>query len=403
MKIGIYVVGGTLREEYRNRNKCLNRRGNAGLNVVIDILSRAGYNVEYCGKLNVNQYDVILINITADRDWWPYIRERGQWAKGNYKVVAGGPGVLNVRPLLPYVDYFVLGRAEGVIDKLIAGLEECGEYEGPSIINSMTFSSANRYVINQVDQLYPHPITLSDGKQWHEATVGCNHRCLFCGYTWQRKHIGNGVYKINSNPSREFLERAILDWDQDHSLDISKLRITAIDGISARLRAMNDKNITREILREFLRAWMENAKPQQLKIYNIVGLPTETEDDYQEFKEDIQLVDSPNPMLKQWSIVLHNTPFRAMPATPFACQPMSYRNYRGHTKDLLGKGTPEKWLIYKGNQLWVVESSSVESLPTHTLSALIHRGTEDDAEIIMKIARSTKFWKADGGKKRATL
>lgn len=401
MKIGIYIVNKVAKANYKK--ECFDTRKNAGILIVSDIIRRMGYEVDYCSSANVHTFDIVLVAITSDCDWWPFIAERAVWRKGNYKVIAGGAGVLNIRPLLPFVDYFVLGRAEGVIDKLIAGLANHGEYEGPSVVNSKTFSTDQRYIINQVSEPYPYMINLSDGTAYQEDMIGCNHRCLFCGYTWQRHHSG-GVFNVKGIWKKQGNERAILDWADGASSELSKLRITAIDGMSERLRFMVDKKITRKTLKAFLAAWIDASKPQQLKIYNILGYPTETQDDYYEFLEDMREVDSrfSSKQDKQWSICLHNTPFRAMPASPLACQPMSYENYRGLIGNTLGKGLKGN-LFYQGNGLWAVESMGTDSLSTHALSAIIHRGTEDDSDTVRKIACSKAFWRANGATRQATL
>lgn len=69
--------------------------------------------------------------------------------------------------------------------------------------------------------------------------------------------------------------------------------------------------------------------------------------------EDIRIVD--NGLSKtenQTSILLHSTPFRAMPATPLACKPMSYLNYRGMIAKKLGKGRYKGNIFYQGNSIW---------------------------------------------------
>lgn len=134
-----------------------------------------------------------------------------------------------------------------------------------------------------------------------------------------------------------------------------------------------------------------------------MGYPTETDEDWFEFLDTLREADERAPQRdKQWSIVLHSTPFRPMPATPMACEPMSYRNYRGELGRVLGAGLKGN-LIYQGRSLWSVESMGTESLPTVILSAICHRGTEADTESVIRIARSRKFWSAPMAVKIATL
>lgn len=198
-------------------------------------------------------------------------------------------------------------------------------------------------------------------------------------------------------------ERAMLDIASGIELDFTKLRTTAIDGLSQRLRFMVNKKITREMLVDFIIKLHTSGKPHQVKIYNIIGYPTETLDDWFEFKEDIIKADEQlSKTSKQTSLLLHSTPFRAMPATPMACKPMSYKNYRGEIARVLGAGYKGN-IFYQGNAVWAVESMGTESLPTVIQSAIVWRGTEKDTENIIKIARSKKFNGASSKVKQATL
>lgn len=401
MKICVYVLSQNAKENYANEN--YNVRQNAGTSVVVDILRRAGYEVGYAGSASVHNYDVVLVSITSDCDWWPFIAERVKWQKGNYKVIAGGAGLLNVRPFLPFVDYFVLGRAEGVIDGLIESIDNGASFDHPSVISSDQFSPEKHYTINQAVESYPHQITLENGKQYTEGMIGCNHRCLFCGYTWQRKSMGQEFKYGDMWAKNEDVEIAILNYAKGQRVNLNKLRTTAIDGLSYRLRCMVNKLITREVLREFIRDLATCEKPHQVKIYNIIGYPTETEDDWWEFVEDIKIVDSELTKTdKQTSLLLHSTPFRPMPATPAACWPMSYRNYRGEIARVLGRGYKGN-IFYQGNALWAVESMATESLPTVIQSAIVWRGTEKDTENIARLACSQKFSGASTLVKQATL
>jgi len=402
MKICAYVQNKYTKQTYKNES--FNTRIFAGLSVVIDILQRAGFEVEYAGSATVHRYDVVLVSITSDCDWWDFIAERSKWKKGKYKVCVGGQGVLNVRPFLQWVDYFMLGRAEGVVDELMKNLEKYGEYESPYVVSSKTFSVDKLYYLKQVDEIYPYDITLENGSVYHEDVIGCNHRCLFCGYTWHRKQAKQEAFNYsglwNGGADRE---RAMIDMHNGIEVDLVKLRTTAIDGLSERLRCMMNKRITREMLREFLNRLAKCEKPHQVKFYNIIGYPTETVKDWEEFLEDIAIVDAGfNHQDKQTSILLHSTPFRSMPATPLACKPMSYKNYRGQIAKTLGpklKGN----IFYQGNAMWAVESMATESLATVAQSAIVWRGTELDGDNFLRIAQSKRFSTAASAVKQATL
>jgi hypothetical protein len=126
-------------------------------------------------------------------------------------------------------------------------------------------------------------------------------------------------------------------------------------------------------------------------------------DDWQEFLKVLKSVDELHDKAqKQWSIVLHNTPFRATPCTPVATWPMEYTNFRGLIGRKLGKGL-KNGLIYQGNRFWAVESMGTESLASVIMSAIVIRGTESDTGNIIKVAQSKKFSTLDTATKVKTL
>lgn len=405
LRIGAYVLMKNAKQTYSV--ECFDVRLNAGLAVCQDILARAGFtSFGFASAATVTAYDVIMFSVTSDCDWWSFIAERSTWPRGSYKVVVGGQGVLNVRPFLGVADYLMLGRAEGEMEKLFAALAVGDEYESAAVVCARTFSMDKHYSIAQVDDRYPHAITLPNGETYREDVIGCNHKCLFCGYTWHRKHAGSDAFSYEGlwggGVDRE---RAIIDMHNGVPVDFNKLRTTAIDGLSERIRVAVNKRITRDMLRAFLDRLFRCEHPHQVKIYNIVGYPTETEADWREFLDDVRLADEafPGRREKQTCLLLHSTPFRAMPATPLACAPMSLRNYRGEIARVLGGGRYKGNIFYQGRAAWCVESMGTESLSTVALSAIVWRGTEADADNIVKLSRARKFWSAPGPVRVATL
>ena len=177
-----------------------------------------------------------------------------------------------------------------------------------------------------------------------------------------------------------------------------------MDGFSERLRVGVNKKITRIIMQRFLEAMLRyEGAPHQIKLYNICGYPTETVEDWREFGEALREADGAVPArTRPWSIVLHSTPFRPMPATPMACAPASRRSYRGEIGRTLGAGLRGN-LIYQGRSLWAVESMGTDSLATVMLSMIAHRGGEGDSEAIARLCGTPKFWTASAAQREATL
>ena len=406
MKICAYVQESYAKSTYKN--ECMDTRQFVGLRVVVDCLKRAGYQVDYAGIATVHKYDIVLVSLTADCDWWSYIAERLKWKNGNYKVLIGGAGVLHIAPFLTWFYAVMFGRGENLIVPLVDSIKSGNRYEHSSICYSDTFSYDKIYQIAQVQQPYCYQIKLNEKRNFAEGAIGCNHKCLFCGYTWHRKFISPYThYRMEDSLFGGIAdkERAMLDLDKDQdSIDWARLRTTAIDGFSERLRIGVGKPITRKLVRNFIQTMLRYpGKPHQLKFYNICGYPTETEEDWFEFLEDLHLSDESVPQReKQWSIVLHSTPFRPMPATPMACAPMSKRNYRGIIGQTLGAELRGN-LIYQGRSLWAVESMGTDSLSTVMLSAIAHRGAIEDCENIAKLCSAKKLWSASAAVKEATL
>jgi len=406
MKICAYVQEKYAKTAYKN--ECLDSRQFVGLRVIIDAIERAGYNVEWAGKATVHKYDVVLVSLTSDCDWWTFIAERVRWQKGNYTVIIGGAGLLHITPFLPFGDYFVWGRGENIAPELVKAIDKGTDFHSESVGYGKTFSPDSIYKIATTDEPYPHKVQLAGDKSFGECAIGCNHKCMFCGYTWHRKFVSEKDYYQMTDElfgGIDGKELAMLDFIAGKSqIDFSKLRTTAIDGLSERLRVMVNKPISRKILKDFLVAMLESgAKPHRVKFYNIIGYPSETEDDWFEFLEDVATVDKNySKQEKQWCIDLHSTPFRPMPATPMACAPAQKRNFRNVIGQTLGKGL-RGGIVYQGNVLWVLDAGYTDSLSTHMLSMLAHRGTEKDTENIIRLCCTPKFWRAASNEKAATL
>lgn len=407
MKICAYVQDSYAKANYKN--ECLDTRQFVGLRIIIQCLENAGYSVDWAGLATVHNYDIVLVSLTSDCDWWSFIGERQKWQKGDYKVLIGGAGVLHITPFTRWFYAAMFGRGEDLIVPLVKGIESGNRYtDSDSIAYTDDFSPDKIYHIKQADEMYNGTVTLTETKTYNECAIGCNHKCLFCGYTWHRKFIspykdyrmGGGLFE-----GIEDKERAMLDLDKDeNAVDWSKLRTTAIDGFSERLRFGVNKKISKKTMQNFLRKMVESdAKPHHLKIFNICGYPTETVEDWFEYLETIKEVDAEyGKREKKWALELHNTPFRPMPATPLACAAASKKNYRGKIGGTLGKEL-KGGLIYQGNVMWSVESMGTDSLPTEMLSMLAHRGSEADSENIAKLCVTKKFWSASSAVKEATL
>jgi len=402
--VAIYVQRKYAKQTYAQES--YNVRAWPGIEMVRDELTRSGIPVDYCAAGNVRDYKLILHSITSACDWWSFIAERKRWPKGDYKVMIGGAGVLNVRPFLSYADWFFLGRADGIIVQIVSSILTGETPDVDYLIDSHQFSIDARYDIRQAEKCYPHETHLANGKIFRESAIGCQRRCLFCNYTFTRKHIGGLQGESGALAADREKTLFELNLDAPETWFSTGLAIVGLDGLSERIRRMVNKPISDQMLRKFF-SGLGQISAKSLKMYTIVGLPTENNEEWDEFVA--ALADSDNTSrAPKTGIKLNCSHFRAMPATPSAPWPMSYRNYRGEIARSLrrmgyAKQRNELSVFYDGKGMWAIETMGTDSLVSAILDAMVLRGTEADADIVAKIATTPKFWAGNCAAKIASL
>ena len=400
-QIAIFVAKRYAKQAYKHES--YNVRVWPGQEMVADALRRAGHEVGYCSSATVREHRIVLVSLTSMADWWPFVRERRGWPAGDYTVIVGGAGVMNIRPFLHYADAFVFGRAEGLIVPLAEALLAGRSFDSPSVAWSKEFSPVRQYVIAQAPACYPHPYQLADGTEHAERAIGCRKRCLFCAYTWHRRHVSSesgryadatgGMGKLGGKGSEETTIEALLSTPRpkwNHYVTVG------LDGTSERLRRLVAKKITREMFQRFLA-----HVPVYARTYNIVGLPTESDDDAAEFLDDCRQSDARAHGTGKGTVVIHSTPFRAMPATPAAGWPMSTGDHRA--RGLCERTGQRKPCLLDGARLRVFEEPSTDSLVSVLLDALVLRGTERDADVVDRLAATSAFWSAKSAQRVATM
>lgn len=142
-----------------------------------------------------------------------------------------------------------------------------------------------------------------------------------------------------------------------------------------------------------------------MRIFNIVGYPTETVDDYAELVDVFRKADEKCKVHangKKWVYGLQNNHFIPYPATPMACAPFSLRDYRNSMIKGLKSDLPKRRL-YSGKSLDLVEGQLEEGLSTVLLNVIVARAQSSDWGSIQKIAASRKFWRCADSVKVATL
>jgi len=188
----------------------------------------------------------------------------------------------------------------------------------------------------------------------------------------------------------------MFDLARDETNKWPTVSVVGLDGSSERLRRMVSKPISNVMLHKVLVGLCTQTRAT--RIYNLLGLPGETEDDLAELVEQFRAADAALQPGACKTMILQCTAFRAMPATPAACWPMSADNQAGRFGRLAGG----KW-AFCGSRLNVADSYGVDGPATVMLDSVLLRATEESTEAVRSVAASSRFWRANQARKMATL
>ena len=408
--VAIYVFKGlrsTKGQKYSHPAACHDELLWIGAEVLRDTLSRNGVDVGYTGPATVNRNKVILVSITAAREWWQFIRERVRWPDGKYTVIVGGAGLTNIEPFLPYFDCAVWGRAESFICEVVGQAIDGKRYRNANLCWADEYDPGATYRFSQAESVYPRTLVVggkSKRKQkWIERAIGCRSKCAFCLYSWTH----NPVIPAGESGQFNTICREGTFWTIDYA---DPPRVTAIDGVSERIRLTIGKPITNEMLTEGLaRLSSESPYRGRIKLFNIVRYPSEKQDDYRELAECFNRADGDLPRgRKALGVELSNTPLIPEPCTPLACAEVCANQYaQGHIAALLRQYSEHpgqtKYNYFSGQRLWAIETGGTPSLASIVLEVIALRAKREDAELIRRIACSTRFWNAPRPRQWVTL
>lgn len=298
----------------RSGKKCsFDGNKNCGANVVIELLQRAGIPVGFCTPETAKKHRVVLVPMTSQYDaisLYRRVHALSDWQRGSrtFTVVAGGFGMQNPIPIRNMIDVALFGRAEGIIELLVAGIIDGKTYEHESI---MWLPEITPVTIAQ-------PAGLLKLECYNELSTGCNVRCKFCHYAFSRIYTGEAggeylhVQLADTTIGKTWREETW--WNLKNITEWIHLTKTAIDGSSERLRFAFGKHISDDDIVTGIEhmGTLGQGKGVFMRVYNIGNLPTETKEDEDQLRAAFVRANPESPV----TIVLQNTPFAPSPATP---------------------------------------------------------------------------------------
>ncbi len=378
------------------------------------------YELDYFNVVNILKASGIPLH-TADRD------------ETHPLVIAGGPCIIaNPIPLAPFFDCFCIGEAEAIAPSMIPVMQEnilppaeVGRYEllktlanlpGIFVPAHPPENPVSRQYAADLDEtpttsMILTPETELGGLYLIEAERGCPRGCRFClvntafapmrprsvenllkqardGLSRRRRiglvgpavtdhpHIKEllaGLNQLRAEISISSLRIGSLSPDILDSLDKGKTQSIAIapEAGSQRLRDIINKDTSESDILE-VADMIAGHHFTQLKLYFIVGLPTETDDDIEDIvKLSLAIKDRLDRKQSGIRITLNVAPFVPKAGTPFQWLPMASLDMLNQRLAMLSSTLPLKGI--KLNE---------ESPAWSQIQGVLARGDEKVAEVL---------------------
>jgi radical SAM superfamily enzyme YgiQ (UPF0313 family) len=315
-------------------------------------------------------------------------------------VIAGGPCVTaNPLPLAPFFDCLCIGEAEPILPDMIPLLFEGIGEPRDTLLKALAslpgvyvpvYPPLKTVVRQRAKNLDDFPVTsvvLTPDTELGdlfliEAERGCQHGCRFClvnttfapmrfraadkiiKQAWEglhrRRRIGlvgpavtdhpqinellEGLLKLNAELSISSLRIDTISNEILSALDKGKVQTITIapEAGSRRLREMINKGISEDDILEAVDR-IAGHRFGQLKLYFIVGLPTETDDDTEDIvRLTLAIKDRLESRQSSMRIILNVTPFVPKAGTPFQWLPMASQETLNRRLSILRSSLPLK-------------------------------------------------------------
>jgi radical SAM superfamily enzyme YgiQ (UPF0313 family) len=347
-------------------------------------------------------------------------------------IIAGGPCITaNPAPLSPFFDCLCIGEAEPILPAMLPILSEGIKGKRDDLLKSLAslagvyepqYYSGNPITRQWIKNLDDFPVastiltpdTELGGLYLMEVERGCNWGCRFClvsqtfcpirfrsldrliaqaelGLKY-RKRLGLVGPAVTDHPQIE--ELTIKLRQMGAGLSVSSLRIKPLSRVvleqlaqgeaetvtlapeagSQRLRQLIKKGISEGDIFEAI-DMVAKQGIKQIKLYFMVGLPTETDEDVEEIvKLTLRCKDIANKRQTGCRLILNFAPFIPKAGTPFQWLPMVPLNILNHRLSFLKNSLQPKGIKLK-----------FESPDWSEIQTVLSRGDIEVAKVLANI------------------
>jgi radical SAM superfamily enzyme YgiQ (UPF0313 family) len=347
-------------------------------------------------------------------------------------IIAGGPCITaNPAPLSPFFDCLCIGEAEPILPAMLPILSEGIKGTRDDLLKALSLLPgvyvpnyysgapvARQWTKNLDDFPVASAILTPDTELGDlylmEIERGCNWDCRFClvSQTYcpirfrsldkliaqaeiglkYRKRLGLVGPAVTAHPHIE--ELTVKLSQMGAGLSVSSLRIKPLSQVvleqlakgraetitlapeagSQRLRNLIKKGISEEDILKAIGMVAEQGI-KQIKLYFMLGLPTETDEDIEEIiKLTIRCKDIANKRQTGCRLILNFAPFIPKAGTPFQWEPMAPLDILNRRLSLLKNSLPRKGIKLK-----------FESPDWSEVQAVLSRGDTEVAEVLANV------------------